>query len=217
VSLLCVGDLMKHFLNEHFNKERTTGDDASELAEIFVEAIVELVEKLGEKFETGDKKSEGFDQVYKLVENSVKNKKPLGEIDLQVNNLSCDDFFALFKLLNDEILSKYYTRISALLQNLEERRENGWKQHLTTETGPKKLDEVRREIEEGEVEDRKEEKKVVKKSSLPLIDFEKALQEIFAKYEKGSYICEGYENPLPYDQDHVQSDLKKLMRVPDQQ
>lgn len=114
------------------------------------------------------------------------------------------------------MFGKHYTRVSALLKNLEERRANGWKLHLATETGPKTLDAVRREVEEGEGDDRKEDKKVAKKSAIPLIDGEKIFQDVFAKYEKGTIVREGSENPITYDQDHIFSDLRKLLRVPDQ-
>jgi hypothetical protein len=75
-----------------------------------------------------------------------------------------------------------------LLEKLEQRRKNGWKLHPATEISPKALNEVKEE--EDKKEDRQEDKKVSKKSSLPTVDFEKVLQDIFAKYEKGSYMNE---------------------------
>jgi hypothetical protein len=44
-------------------------------------------------------------------------------------SLKIDEFFKLFRIIDENILKKKHNRLSALLMNLEERRRNGWKTH----------------------------------------------------------------------------------------
>jgi hypothetical protein len=182
VVFLCSSTLINHFFEQH-NSQANHANVI--LAEILMEAVIKIIEKVGEKFEvqTTGQMPEILDAIKKVVK---KETKTIGEYDY--SKLNTDEFFDILKYIDTEILQTQYYRVSALLKNLEERRNNGWKLHLVTETGPKTLNEVRKDVEEGE--DRQEDKKVSKKSSLPTVDFEKVLQDIFAKYEKGSYMNE---------------------------
>ena len=53
----------------------------------------------------------------------------------------------LFIIIDRCILSKKKGRISALLKNLEERRDNKWKKHLVEADGPKKLKDIKHDDE----------------------------------------------------------------------
>ena len=70
-----------------------------------------------------------------------KGVEPL-ESDV-LGNLKADEYFKIFIIIDKNILSKKKGRISALLQNLEERRDNKWKKHHVEAEGPKKLKDIK--------------------------------------------------------------------------
>ncbi len=67
----------------------------------------------------------------------LKTEPPADIVILQ--NLTGDEYFRLFDYINNKIILKTHPRLSALLQNLEERRKNKWEKHLSAAEGPKKL------------------------------------------------------------------------------
>jgi hypothetical protein len=52
----------------------------------------------------------------------------------------------LFAIIDNRILRKVNTRLSALLLNLTERRTNNWHKHHAESEGPKKLKEIKEDI-----------------------------------------------------------------------
>lgn len=182
------------------------------LAEIFIESVIKIIEKVGEKFETtsaGGQVPEVLESIKKAVTQKIDS---FGDYDY--SRLTSNEFMEILRYLDANLLKSQYLRVSALFANLEERRENGWKLHLATETGPMTLNEVRKDVEEGE--DRQVEEKKPKKNSANTIDYEKSLQDIFAKFDKGKFINEDVsEAPLDYKEEHLKSDLKKIMKSQD--
>ena len=67
------------------------------------------------------------------------NEKPPEEEIEEISNLRADDYFELFKIIDNRVLRKVNTRLSALLLNLTERRNNNWQKHHAESEGPKKL------------------------------------------------------------------------------
>lgn len=67
------------------------------------------------------------------------NEKPPEEEIEEISNLRADDYFELFKIIDNRVLRKVNTRLSALLLNLTERRTNNWQKHHAESEGPKKL------------------------------------------------------------------------------
>lgn len=184
VIFLCGGTLIKHFFDQH---NAPTNHVNNILAEIFIEAVIKIIEKVGEKFETSGAAGQVPGVFESIKKATIDKVDSFGDYDYA--KLTSDEFMEILRYIDSNILKSQYVRVSALLANLEERRQNGWKLHLATETGPMTLNEVRKDVEEGE--DRPvEEKKVAKKGSVATVDFEKGLQDIFAKYDKGSYINE---------------------------
>lgn len=120
----------------------------------------------------------------------------------ECTGVTCDDFFSVFDLIDKQVLSKNFSRVSALLQNLKDRRSDGWKKHLVTETGPMTLDEVRKDLEAGE--DAPEEKKPEKKKNA--FDFENALKEFFKIFDKGAAETENAAQ-------NIESGVKELRKM----
>lgn len=208
VVYLCGGTLIKHFFDQH----NTTPPNHvnAVLAEIFIEAVIKIIEKVGEKFETNSppgQANEIMESIHKAVAERQSEFK-----DYDYTKLTAAEFFDILRILDAKLLKTEYLRVSALLANLEERRNNGWKLHLATEVGPKTLNEIKKDVEEGE--DRQvEEKKVNKKNASSSFDVEKGLQDIFVKVDKGSYMNEDVsETPIEYKEDHLKEDIKKLLK-----
>jgi hypothetical protein len=47
----------------------------------------------------------------------------------ELTNLKPDDYFKIFAIIDDLVLRKVNSRLSALLLNLTERRSNNWQKH----------------------------------------------------------------------------------------
>lgn len=86
VSSLCVLDLLNHFFEQlHMNQP-----NSKYLAEIFMEAIIELIEKIGERFE--QTKSTGKSDFVERIANVLKSKENSHELS-ECTGISCDEFF----------------------------------------------------------------------------------------------------------------------------
>ena len=59
--------------------------------------------------------------------------------------MTTERFFELFNAVDKEVLMAKYPRVSALLKNLTERRDDDWKSHIVENRGPMTLSEARRE------------------------------------------------------------------------
>lgn len=51
------------------------------------------------------------------------------------------------QFIDNSYMKKKFPRLSALLQNLIERRQNNWQKHLSMADGPKKLKDIQEDIE----------------------------------------------------------------------
>ena len=72
----------------------------------------------------------------------MNQKPPEDEIE-EITNLKAEDYFKIFNIIDEKILRKKNTRLSALLLNLAERRSNNWQKHHAESEGPKKLKEIK--------------------------------------------------------------------------
>jgi len=138
-----------------------------------MEATIEFIENIGEKFEAldenkGEGKSaktmqdivpeENFTAAVKIIERflgcpEIKVDEN-GDYELQeLDDLSADHYFKILILLDNQILSQKSSRLSALFKNLEERRDNNWQKHHAEADGPKKLKDIKDDIarEENEI------------------------------------------------------------------
>ena len=70
----------------------------------------------------------------------------------QMEKFSGDEYFQLLSFIDQSYMKKAFPRLSALLQNLVERRSNRWQKHLSVAEGPKKLKDIQEDIEREEDE-----------------------------------------------------------------
>mgnify|MGYP000675202672 CR=1 FL=1 len=68
-----------------------------------------------------------------------------------IQYLTGDEYFALLNEVDKKYMKVNFPRLSALLQNLVERRDNKWQKHLSAADGPKKLKEIQDDIEGAEM------------------------------------------------------------------
>jgi hypothetical protein len=73
-----------------------------------------------------------------LIKNAAVDKNVIAQLQI----FNGDDYFRLLEEINDFFIKKKYPRLSALLQNLIERKNNKWQKHLSAAEGPKKLKEI---------------------------------------------------------------------------
>jgi hypothetical protein len=59
-----------------------------------------------------------------------------------IENFTGDEYFRLLDFINATYIKDNFPRLSALLQNLVERRAHNWQKHLSVSDGPKKLKEI---------------------------------------------------------------------------
>jgi hypothetical protein len=82
------------------------------------------------------------------LEEYCKLEKCYEEIEA-LQSLTINEYFSIFNIISKLVLTKTKDgkRLCALLQNLEERRENKWKKH-NVESAPTKLKDIPKEDEE---------------------------------------------------------------------
>lgn len=95
-----------------------------------------------------------------------------------MENFRGEEYFKLFALVDTVHLKSVNPRISALLQNLVERKNKNWKKHLSSADGPKKLKDFK---DEGEEE--KEVKKPQNKEKMEQERLDKRVKEMFERWE----------------------------------
>jgi len=96
---------------------------------------------------------------------------------------SGDDYFKLIGFVDDFYMKKNFPRLSALLQNLEERRDNKWQKHLSVADGPKKLKEIQEDIDKEDDEPAK--KSQSSKDKVEQEKLDKKVKEMFEGWEMG--------------------------------
>lgn len=67
-----------------------------------------------------------------------------------MSSFSANEYFDLLDFINKSFLKAKFPRLSALLQNLFERRSHKWQKHLSVAEGPKKLKDLEKENDEEE-------------------------------------------------------------------
>jgi hypothetical protein len=163
---ICISQLIFTFLSKYYNYRNTTNIIDS-YYDYYFEALIEFIENVGEFFEKMDdeKKDENISS-YEAAEKKVidlieMNEIPPEEEIEEITNLKADDYFRLFALIDQRVLRKVNTRLSALLLNLNERRNNKWLKHHSETDGPKKLKDIKEDIakEEQEMNKVKQQKK----------------------------------------------------------
>ena len=89
----CTGHLIEAFLKHY--ALASAGQKHSELAEIYFESLVELIEKVGAKFENDEDKltPEDFEGLKEKISNAISESKPLGEIKPEDWILKTERFF----------------------------------------------------------------------------------------------------------------------------
>lgn len=151
----CIKTLMLSFLSEHYQFVKTQEFHFS-YYEYQFEALIEFLENLGEKYESIDEDAKEKEQktenkyleVEKILTDICQNlTEPPTDIKA-MDSLKADDFFKIFIIIDKFILSKKKGRLSALLKNLEERRDNKWKKHHVEAEGPKKLKDIKADDDE---------------------------------------------------------------------
>ena len=88
--------------------------------------------------------------------------------------------------INTEFISQKHKRLAALLQNLEERRDNGWHKHLSMAEGPKTMKQIQQDILDEEHNMKTEQKTEAKEKERERIEQEKldkAVKELFEGWE----------------------------------
>lgn len=143
---ICISQLISTFLTKYyyFRQEKRIIDS---YYDYYFEALIEFVENVGEFYEKMDEASEKKEDKTTPYEPAEKkaidmiemNNKPSDEEIEEFVNLKADDYFKLFKLIDERVLRKNNTRLSALLLNLTQRRGNNWQKHHAEAEGPKKL------------------------------------------------------------------------------
>lgn len=133
---ICISQLIFTFLSkyQYFRKE---GKIIDSYYDYYFEALIEFIENVGEFYEKMDEASEKKEEktaAYEPAEKAIielideKRCPPEEEIE-EITNLKADDYFKLFNIIDQKVLRKCNTRLSALLLNLTERRTNNWQKH----------------------------------------------------------------------------------------
>lgn len=143
----CVSRLLSCFLWE-YHKFTVTQEFQYSYYDYQFEALIEFLENLGDRYESIDEEKEeggSIAEAEKVMKQLTEDptKEPPQPVVEEFTNLKANEYFKLFIIVDQNILSKKKGRISALLKNLEERRDNKWKKHHVEAEGPKKLKDIR--------------------------------------------------------------------------
>ena len=173
---ICISQLLFTFLAKYYYW-RKTAKLVDSYYDYYFDALIEFIENMGDFYEkmdeSGDKKDDKKEEKkeektapYEPARNKIidlieMNEKPPEEEIEEITNLRAEDYFNLFAIIDERILKKKNSRLSALLLNLTERRSNNWQKHHTESEGPKKLKEIKEDIakEEEEMSKVKQQKK----------------------------------------------------------
>jgi hypothetical protein len=151
---ICISQLLFTFLAKYYYW-RKTSKLVDSYYDYYFDALIEFIENMGDFYEkmdeSGDKKDDKKEEKtapYEPARNKIidlieMNEKPPEEEIEEITNLRAEDYFNLFAIIDERILKKKNSRLSALLLNLTERRSNNWQKHHTESEGPKKLKEIK--------------------------------------------------------------------------
>ena len=151
----CISQLFEFFLTHYYAYVHDKQIEDS-VYDYHYEAIIELIENVGEKFDTIDEKEKekeqkqnySYNEIKKHIEEVLKlSQPPKKEIIELTAFFTGDEYFELLSFINSAYMKKNFPRLGALLQNLIERRNNNWQKHLSMAEGPKKLKDIQEDIE----------------------------------------------------------------------
>jgi hypothetical protein len=147
---ICISQLLFTFLAKYYYW-RKTAKLVDSYFDYYFEALIEFIENVGDFYEkmdeSGDKKDDKKEEKtapyeparIRIIDLIEMNQQPPEEEIEEITNLRAEDYFSLFAIIDERILRKKNTRLSALLLNLTERRSNNWQKHHAESEGPKKL------------------------------------------------------------------------------
>lgn len=195
----CISQLFESFLRHYyaFIHDKKIEDSTYDF---HFEAIIEFIENIGDTYDSVDEKERNDRPTYYeeakahvlaiLNITSPPNKEKLELLE----NLSPDEYFKLLDIINADFIKKNFPRLSALLQNLVERRKNKWQKHLSMADGPKKLKDIQDDINKEDEElagkgkgntagNQKEKEREKEKAEQEKLD--KKVKELFEGWEMG--------------------------------
>lgn len=195
----CISQLFESFLRHYyaFIHDKKIEDSTYDF---HFEAIIEFIENIGDTYDSVDEKERNDRPTYYeeakahvlaiLNITSPPNKEKLELLE----NLSPDEYFKLLDIINADFIKKNFPRLSALLQNLVERRKNKWQKHLSMADGPKKLKDIQEDINKEDEEmagkgkgntggNQKEKEREKEKAEQEKLD--KKVKELFEGWEMG--------------------------------
>lgn len=148
----CISQLFQSFLKHYyaFIHDKKIEDS---VYDFHYEAIIEFIENIGEKYEGLEEKEKehqvySYEQIKHHIEAVLNVTAPPNlEILDKLDHFSGDEYFDLLEFINSSFIKAKFPRLSALLQNLVERRRNKWERHLSSVDGPKKLKDIQDDID----------------------------------------------------------------------
>lgn len=184
----CIAQLFESFL-KHFYAFKHDNLIEDSVYDFHYEAIIEFIENIGSSYDEIGEKEKEAKQVpysYNTVEAHILailklTEKPEPKTIEQIEHFNGDENFKLLESISAAFIRQNHPRLSALLQNLVERRKNKWEKHLSAADGPKRLKEIQEDIlrEDEDVNS----KSKGTKEKLEQEKLEKAVKELFQAWE----------------------------------
>ena len=183
----CIAQLFESFLR-HYYAFRHDNKVEDSVYDFHFEGIIEFIENIGETYEElGEKEKQGnydFEAIKSHVSAILTLKSPPHTPTLdQAEFFTGDEYFKLLEFINLSYIREHFPRLSALLQNLVERRNNKWQKHLSAADGPKKLKEIQEDIlkEEDDLQGKGKDK--ISKEKIEQEKLDKKVKELFEGWE----------------------------------
>jgi hypothetical protein len=120
----CLSSLFHSFFS-HFYSYTKDKQIEDSIFDFYFEAIVEFIENIGDKYESLEeaKTTGNYNEVEQHCEDILTNgTAPKYEIIDKMTTFTKDEYFELLQSLNSVYMKAKFPRLSALLQNLVERR-----------------------------------------------------------------------------------------------
>jgi hypothetical protein len=184
----CISQLFESFLKHYYAFKHDNKIEDS-VFDYHFEAIIEFIENIGEVYEElGEKEKEVRDYDYHEIRSHVNavlslTAAPSTQMLDLIEYFNGDEYFKLLHYINDQLIRQNFPRLSALLQNLVERRSNKWVKHLSTSDGPKKLKEIQEDILREEDDTQGKGKEKLSKEKMELEKLDKKVKELFEGWE----------------------------------
>jgi hypothetical protein len=183
----CISQFFESFLRHYhaFKNENLIEDS---VYDFHFEAIIEFIENIGEVYEELGEKEKEVQYDFAAVRGHIGQVLGLTAAPItatldQIEYLNGDEYFKLLAFINDTLIRQNFPRLSALLQNLVERRSNKWMKHLSTSEGPKKLKELHEDILREEDDTQGKGKDKMSKEKMEQEKLDKKVKELFEGWE----------------------------------